>query len=295
MKDVLGPLQKEILRTIATPERNAHTPLQIVATQCQLEENCLVDALALDEVGRLVFLFLGPKTEEKWFFSVLDTLSWLDRNVSLLRERFSLPTSAEELPPRFYLISPELPERVAMRLSALPGLDLLLYECHPMELAGEKRLALRLISGNRGATKKNYSRSRFPSWALDPKGAELLRVAVEKVRKIDPEIELDWGPNRLQLHFRGRLLALLYPDSQGLRVLISSGSDHSHPITDYAQLLPYLNAIFKVYIEVANQDLNEKGLSRSRHAFAPMIENGEVRFPSSRPLLTQEEVEAISK
>lgn len=276
--------KEEILSHIAGPERDGLAPLRLLTRDSRLEEELGVDALAVDPAGRPVLIFFGPRDEEPWLLSILDSLSWIAQHRGFLADRFPNADLSEDLPPKVVLIAPDFPKRLLFRLQTLDSLDLDLWEAGWIELSGERRVGLRRLEA------RASDPQGLPPWALDPKAATLLRDAAGKLGKLDPEIRMAWGPGRLEVLYRGRLLAFLAPQAQALRFVIPGEPRLDERVAEPSQCLRQMDLVLRRYLEAG---LDEKPILKESPASAEKAEGP--KLPAGRALLTAEEIEAIAK
>ncbi len=284
-----NPRRKDILDHVSGSNLNGHSPIQILATEFPLETGGFIDALAYDSSGRPVLLLAGPRSEESWIFSILDSVSWIERHQQILKERFPSADLAVDLPALVLLISAEFPQNFLYRMSSLKGIDIDLLQARWSELKGEKKLLLQPLLPLQQRSKN--AASTIPSWILHPRTSKYFRTIVSKTSKFGPGLELVWGSKRLDLLYQSQLLALFVPHPKGIRAVIPGSSRIDALVEDESGLMRTLDVIYRKFLSLSmstsfEEETDEKLWDKQESLPSPP--------PSMEGVLSEAELEILS-
>ena len=180
--------------------------LTVLDHDLELSERFQADLVAMERSGRLVFVLLVEGRGDEPLLAAFEALSFARHNANVLGAHFEEPRLRTDLPPRVLMIAqsfgPDFVERVRPLAQSVD-----LYEVRQLKSARGENVFLSAVGG-RPLPAERLSRDGFLA-GLAPDARAIARHCLERMARVDDELQLDASADRLAWSFRGAELARL--------------------------------------------------------------------------------------
>ena len=272
--------------------------LEVLDRELVFDEGGRADLAVVDGSGRLTLVLLAEDLD-RTPLDVLDTLSFVRRHASLFSHHYRRKIQPE-LEPHVLVVSPSGDERLTLRLKPLLGHGLELYGVRTLSSrSGERSYLVPLVPTQTAAEQPGAHGEEAFLEALPRDLYSFGSTILERVGRLDDELELTANRDSLVWRFRGEILVRVERAGDTLRSSVSPHTDRN--------LLDGEGAL-EVLLEAALARLVSFLGGNESHANGPRTQRGDPPLravreedpPSPRalleeegPLLTPEEIEAF--
>jgi len=260
--------------------------VEILDRELTLDDGVDADLAGVDAAGRVFVALLGEPDADVTALRVLDLLAWVRGNSAVLARHLGSSAARPDQPARLVVVLPEAPARLRRRLRTL-------------SVAGVELLGLRTIQ-SRGGERVYLTALERPSRLAPASGVpgeaflgglpigvrSLARHAVDRIERLDNELEALVDDDAIAWRFRGRTLVRLERVGDGLRATL--GAEH---VPRSVRAEADVEALLEDALSELVPMFADGAPPERRHHAPPDASGG---FPLlDEPLLTAEEIEAF--
>ena len=269
--------------------------LEILDRDLVFDEGGRADLAVVDAVGRL-FLVLLAEDLNRTPLEVLDVMSFARRHASLFAHHFHARVAAD-LEPRVLVVTPTVDERLTLRLAPLLG--------HGLELFGVRTLASRsgersyLVPLEPAQTATEVVSLRGEEAFLEALPTDLRALAartIERLGRLDDELELSAQRDTLSWNLRGEVLVRIERTGGGLRASVRPHAERLVLASDAALEALLEEVLARLVQHLGRDEPPPPPPPRSARGREPAAEAAPTpggRLDDDEPLLTPEEIEAF--
>jgi len=260
--------------------------LTVLDRDLVFDEGGRADLAAADATGRLILVLLAEDLD-RTALEALDALSFARRHATLLAHHFKGRVEAE-LEPRIVVVTPAVDERLTLRLAPLLGSGLELFGVRTLaSRSGERSYLVPLepAEASPGLARVHGEEAFLEALPSDLRG--LAADALERLGRLDDELELLATRDALSWRFRGEVLVRIERAGNLLRASVSPHEER-HPLDGGPALEDLLERALGRLVSLLGPRGGEGGDAEGDPGTTPraLLEKGE-------PLLSPEEIEAF--
>ena len=191
---------------------------EVIDRDLAFDEGGRADLVGVDGSGRPVLVLVGGEDSDRIALEVLDTLSYARRHAVLLARHLRSPRLRPGAEARLLLVQPSPDPRLVDRLLPLLGRGVEIFGVRTLSSAGGERSYLVPLEPPRpsGGLGRPQSGGAFLE-DLSGMQRELCRTLVQRMRRLDDELEVEGGPSGILWSVQGETLAQVERGEGGLR------------------------------------------------------------------------------
>ncbi len=259
-----------------------------------------IDFLCVDPLKRpvLVYLVGGPAEEQECALRVMDGDSAFRKHLPFFKALFPGWGFNWNLPPRSIVVAEELSKRSLERFNALSSIDIDLFEIRDIKIKGEKVWSAVPVGGN-AVKEALMPPDEVPETLEDPVSRELWVDVIQRVLKLDPDLEVIADKYSREITTKGISLAMMESGVQYFKVITPRKDGREEVAFDEIEVKDEESAdravdmVIRRYLEIKEEEGRILGLGEDDKGNSDFL--GEIEKAVEVSKVTDEELSAFLK